>query len=242
MAKSKSQIIDKSKDLWKRVRWDTGISPVALYTLVVIIILMSVFVFLSKPTSKYVEQFNTLSKIFSVLSIFILIYITYANSKHNALIQEQAIKQQSFEIQRDLYIHLIDKMSEDFPETYFFLNQLEQFDPRDEKTLEKVIKYDPNKRKMLEHVYANTILELFEAFLSFKSFLLYNHFPWVKTFYYAFKTPILYKTWLERQDTYTVQMKEIIDEFGRISKLQDSGKLTDEEVDQELLKINFDKT
>lgn len=242
MAKSKSQIIDKSKDLWRRVRWDTGISPYVLYALFIIIILMTVFVFLSKPKSKYVEQFNTLSKTFSIISVLILIYITYANSRHNALIQEQAIKQQSFEIQRDLYIHLIDKMSEDFPETYFFLNQLEQFDPRDEKTLEKVIKYNPDKRRMLEHVYANTILELFEAFLTFKSFLLYNHFPWVKTFYYAFQAPILLNAWELRKDTYTQQMKDIVSEYIRIGKLEQSGKLTDEEVDKELLKINFDKT
>ena len=125
-------------------------------------------------------------------------------------------------------------MSHDYPETYFLFNEIDNFDPRSTEELEKVIKCDKDKRKLLDAFYG----ELFQNFLSFKQYLVGGQFSWVKTFYYQFQSSILQKRWLEIKDTYDNNTNNLIQQFIDIGKKAKENKWEQSKI-EELIKINF---
>lgn len=118
-------------------------------------------------------------------------------------------------------------------------NEIDNFDPRSTEELEKVIKYDKDKRKLLDAFYGEILIEVFQNFLSFKQYLVGGQFSWVKTFYYKFQSSILQKRWLEIKDTYDNNTNNLIQQFIDIGKKAKENKWEQSKIEEELIKINF---
>lgn len=232
---------NSKKELWYKDKWSTGISPVFAASFIIILLLMVVFIIRTPSESENSKKIDNLSKGFSIISIVLIIYVIYTNINHNNKIQEQTTRQQSFLISKELYINMIEKMSHDFPETYFLYNEIANFDPRTIEELEKVIKYDKDKRKLLDAFYSEILIELFQNFLSFKQYLVGGQFSWVKTFYYQFQSPILQKRWLDIKDTYDNNTNALIQQFIDIGKNAKENNWESSKLEDELIKIDFRK-
>ena len=237
-------MVNIDKDLWYRDKWQTGMSMNFLISFFILAVVMIFFIMKSDPGSIGIKKFDNLSNGFNVLSVVLLVYVIYITIQHNSKIEEQTVRHQSFLISKEFYMDIYDKMAHDFPETYFLYNELGPFDDRTTKEIEKSgdIKYNPQKRAILEEYYSGALIELFENFLSFKRYLIVNHFSWVKTFYYQFESAILREYWENLKDTYSPSTNEIIQQYIDISKEADKNNWSDEQVNKALLDIDFSKT
>lgn len=233
--------VNNTKDLWYRDTWSKGISPIFVGSFIIIVVLMTIFILRTSAESENSKKIDNLSKGFSIVSIILIIYVIYVNIDHNSKIQQQTNRQQSFLISKELYINMNEKISHDFPETYFLYNEIDNFDPRTTEELEKVIKYDKDKRKLLDAFYSEILIELFQNFLSFKQYLVGGQFSWVKTFYYQFQSPILQKRWLDIKDTYDNNTNNLIQQFIDIGKKAKENSWEQKQIEEELIKIDYSK-
>ena len=233
---------DVEKILWQREKVRKGIDPRFSVFIVVAVILMAIYVSYLDVNNKRGVQFDAFSKGFSIISFILVVYVIFINVEHNAKIEEQTNRQQTFNISKDLYINLVNKLSHNYPETYFLDNEIQQFDERTTEELEKIIKYDPNKRKMLEDFYCSALIQQLEDFLTLKKYLVVNQFSWIKTFYYQYYSKILQKRWNELKDTYSPSTNKIIQQFIDIKNKADKEGWSDEKVNEAILDIDFSQT
>ena len=226
------------KDLWYRESLNSNINPIFYILFGIFLIGFTIYIF--KISKDDVMLIDNLSKGFSIISVILILYVIYINVIHNNKVEEQTTRAQAYLISKQLYEEIYDKIVHDFPETYIFYNQIDSFEPRTTEELEKVIKYDPNKRKILEAFYGEILIEAVQDFLSFKRYLVGGQFSWVKTFYYQFLSPILRERWGALKDTYDSNTNRIIQQLINVGDDAAKNNWTDDQIDDALIKIDFD--
>lgn len=231
----------KTAEVWPTQPLRFKISPSLVVIFLLSIVILFMFVFRTSPESTLQKQFDTLSKGFSIISVLMLVYIIYINVDYNSVFQENAIRNQSYKISKELYIDVYKDMVKDLPESYFILNSVEEFDERDPEFIEKYMegKYNPDRRSIVEAYYSSIIIENFENFLTMKKYLVIEQLAWLMTYYYYFSSEIIQKYWVEWRDTYSEETNEVIEKMVLIRILEKEYGLSEDHVKRLLLNIKY---
>lgn len=219
-----------------------GISPVYLGVFYVIVVVLLYYVMtVNLKNIESTTRFDLLTKAINVFTVVLLIFTIYINVDNNNRIQEDAIRQNSYAISKNFYTDMMSQMKADFPESVFFFNEIEQMPIASPEELERTVKYDPIKRKMIENYYSNLILENIENWINLRGYLTTTEAGWLMNFYYQFKSPTLLKLWNEYKDEYDDATNNLIQDFIDISNIQKEKNLSDEQVLELIKKINVEK-
>lgn len=190
---------------------------------------------------KSITRFDIIAKGIGILTLVVLVYTAYINERHNNKIQEDIIRQNSYQISKNFYTDMMNQMKNDFPESYFIFNEIELAEEKSTEELEKEIPHNPYKRRMLENYYSNLILENLENWISLRKYLTASEAGWLMSFYYQLQSPMVQSIWIIYQDEYDPATNNLVKEFIRIGNEAKEKDLSDKQVYKKVTSINIDK-
>jgi hypothetical protein len=217
------------------------VSTFQIFFLLVFSMLLIFSFTVNLENKRSITRFDIIAKGIGILTLVVLVYTAYINERHNSKIQEDIIRQNSYQISKNFYTDMMNQMKGDFPESYFIFNEIEQAEDLSTEELEKLLPHNQYKRRMLENYYANLILENLENWISLRKYLTASEGGWLMSFYYQLQSPIVQATWENYQNEYDPATNSLVKQFISIGEQAKKENLTDEQVYKKVTSINIEK-
>jgi hypothetical protein len=231
---SRLTIEEASKQAKERRKEWSEINPIIQYGFFALLILLIIGTAYISLQSSLIQRLDILQKLFLVVSTFLVIYVLFLNVDFNTRTEEARTRENDLKLSEVLYTKIIREMLEYFPESIFIYNEIAPFDPRSTEELEKVVKYDPLKRKAVEEYFANVLIGNFENLMTMNKYIVGADMGWWLTYYYIFQSAIIQRVWKNVYIFFPPEMIYLVNNFIEIGK---DPNLTVEDIESRIKKL-----